>query len=59
MVFGAKVTKYRAIVKVSLVGQVSLAQKARLDDSMLEYNADGLAALETWERRSDLVVIAR
>jgi DNA repair exonuclease SbcCD nuclease subunit len=54
--FSGLSNKYRAIVKVSLVGQVSLAQKARLD-SMLEYNADGLAALETWERRSDLIVI--
>ena len=48
--------KYRAIVKVSLVGQVSLAQKARLDD-ILEHNSDLFAALETWERRSDLIVI--
>ena len=48
--------KDRAIVKVSLVGQVSLAQKARLD-AILEHNADLLGALETWERRSDLIVI--
>ncbi len=48
--------KDRTIVKVSLTGQVSLAQKARLD-SVLDHNADLLAALETWERRSDLVVI--
>ena len=48
--------KDRTIVKVSLTGQVSLAQKARLD-SILDHNADLLAALETWERRSDLVVI--
>ena len=48
--------KDRAIVKVSLVGQVSLAQKARLD-AILEHNVDLLGALETWERRSDLIVI--
>ena len=48
--------KDRAIVKLALVGQVSLAQKARLD-AMLEHNADLLGALETWERRTDLVVI--
>ena len=48
--------KDRAIVKLTMVGQVSLAQKARLD-AMLEYNAELLAALETWERHSDLIVI--
>ena len=48
--------KDRTIVKVSMVGQVSVAQKARLDD-LLEHQADLLAALETWERHSDLVVI--
>ena len=49
--------KDRTIVKLSLVGQVSVAQKARLD-GLLEHHADLLAAIETWERRSDLVVIA-
>ncbi len=48
--------KERTIVKVSLVGQVSLAQKARLD-GLLDHHSDLLAALETWERRSDLVVL--
>ncbi len=48
--------KDRTIVKVSMVGQVSVAQKARLDE-LLEHHADLLAALETWEKRSDLVVI--
>ena len=48
--------KDRTIVKVSMVGQVSVAQKARLDE-LLEHHADLLAAIETWERRSDLVVI--
>ena len=49
--------KDRTIVKISLVGQVSVAQKARLD-GILEHNADLLAALEAWERRSDLVVLS-
>ncbi len=48
--------KDRTIVKLALVGQVSLAQKARLDD-LLEHHIDLFAALETWERRSDLVVV--
>ena len=48
--------KDRTIVKVSMVGQVSVAQKARLDE-LLEHHADLLAAIETWEKRSDLVVI--
>ena len=48
--------KDRTIVKVSMVGQVSVAQKARLDE-LLEHHADLLAAFETWERHSDLVVI--
>ena len=48
--------KDRTIAKVSVIGQVSVAQKARLD-SVLEHNADLLAALETWERQSDLIVV--
>ena len=48
--------KDRTIVKLSMVGQVSLARNARID-LILEHNADLLAALETWERRSELVVL--
>ncbi len=48
--------KERTIVKVSLVGQISLALKARLD-GLVDHHTDLLAALETWERRSDLVVL--
>ena len=48
--------KDRCIVKLGLVGQVSLAQRARLD-GILKHGVDLLAALETWERRSDLVVV--
>ena len=48
--------KDRTIARLSMVGELSLAQKARLDD-IVEHSADLLAALETWERRSDLVVV--
>ena len=48
--------KERTIVKLSLVGQVSIAQKARLDRLLADF-ADLLAALQRWERRSDLVVV--
>ena len=48
--------KDRTILKMSIVGEVSVAQKARLD-KVMEHNADLLAALEIWERRSDLVVV--
>ena len=48
--------KERTIVKLSLVGQVSIAQNARLD-RLLDGFADLLAALQRWERRSDLVVV--
>lgn len=45
-----------AIVRLALVGQVSLAQKARLED-LLNHHSDLFAALEIWKRRSDLVVV--
>ena len=48
--------KDRCIVKLGLVGQVSLVQRVRLD-GILEHNRDLFAALEYWERRSDLVVV--
>ena len=48
--------KERTIVKLSLVGQVSIAQNARLD-RLLDGFDDLLAALQRWERRSDLVVV--
>ncbi len=48
--------KERAIVKLGLVGAVSLAQKARLEE-VLEHNRDLFAALDDWESRSELVVI--
>ena len=48
--------KDRTIVKVSIVGQISVAQKARIDE-VLEHHTDLLAAIERWESHSDLVVI--
>ncbi len=53
---GGLVDKERTILKLALVGQISLAQKARLD-SLLDDCTDLFAALETWERRSDLAVL--
>jgi DNA repair exonuclease SbcCD nuclease subunit len=46
----------RSIVKLSMVGQLSIAQKAALD-SVLDHHEALLAALEIWDRRSDLVVL--
>ena len=48
--------KERTILKLSLVGQLSLAQKARLDE-LIDHHSDLLAAVEVGERRSDLVVL--
>ncbi len=48
--------KNRTIVRLGLVGQLSLAEKARLDH-LLAHHTDLLAALEGWERRIDLVVL--
>jgi DNA repair exonuclease SbcCD nuclease subunit len=48
--------KARTIVKLSLVGQLSLADMDRLE-ATLDLASDLLGALERWERRSDLVVL--
>ena len=48
--------KDRTIVKLGLVGAVSLAQNARLEE-ILEHDRDLFAALDDWERREDLVVV--
>jgi DNA repair exonuclease SbcCD nuclease subunit len=48
--------KARTIVKLSLVGQLSLADMDRLE-STLRHAADLLGALERWERRCDLVAL--
>lgn len=48
--------KARTIVRLGLVGQLSLAEKARLD-ALLSHRVDLFASLEGWERRIDLVVL--
>jgi DNA repair exonuclease SbcCD nuclease subunit len=48
--------KARTIVRLGLVGQLSLAEKARLD-ALLAHRVDLFASLEGWERRIDLVVL--
>jgi DNA repair exonuclease SbcCD nuclease subunit len=48
--------KARTIVKLSLVGQLSLADMDRLE-AALAHASDLLGALERWERRSDLVAL--
>jgi DNA repair exonuclease SbcCD nuclease subunit len=48
--------KARTIVKLSLVGQLSLADMDRLEFA-LDHASDLLGALERWERRSDLVAL--
>jgi DNA repair exonuclease SbcCD nuclease subunit len=48
--------KARTIVKLSLVGQLSLADMNRLE-AALDHASDLLGALERWERRSDLVAL--
>jgi hypothetical protein len=48
--------KARTIVKLSLVGQLSLADMDRLETS-LSHASDLLGSLERWERRSDLVAL--
>jgi len=52
----AQPDKARTIVRLALVGQLSLAEKARLD-ALLAHHADLFASLEGWERRIDLVVL--
>jgi DNA repair exonuclease SbcCD nuclease subunit len=47
--------KRATVVKLSFVGTLSLADKARLED-VLEYFEDLFAALETWERHTELAV---
>jgi DNA repair exonuclease SbcCD nuclease subunit len=48
--------KARTIVKLSLVGQLSLADMDRLE-ATLDHASDLLGALERWERRCDLVAL--
>jgi len=48
--------KATTIVRVVLVGQLSLADKAHLD-TVLEHHRDLFGSLNTWERHTDLVVL--
>lgn len=48
--------KARTIVRLGLVGQLSLAERARLD-SLLAHHGDLLGCLEAWGRRIDLIVL--
>lgn len=48
--------KRRTVVKLSFVGTLNLRDKARLDGA-LEHFADLFAALETWERHTELSVL--
>lgn len=48
--------KDRSIVKVAVVGQLSLADKVRLDE-VLDHHADLLGALERCQLRSNLIVL--
>jgi DNA repair exonuclease SbcCD nuclease subunit len=43
------------VLKLSFVGTLNLADKAHLDE-ILEHHSDLFAALETWERQTELVV---
>lgn len=48
--------KERTVLKLALVGQITLVQSGRLD-RLLEQCADSFAAVEKWERRTDLHVL--
>jgi DNA repair exonuclease SbcCD nuclease subunit len=48
--------KARCIVKVGLVGQLSLGDMARVD-ALLDHHRDLLAALEAWDGHSQLVAL--
>ena len=53
---GEQTEKDRTIVRLAFVGTVSIRQKARLD-SIVEHFSDLYAAIEIWERRTDLAVL--
>ncbi len=48
--------KSRTIVRHALRGQLSLAERDRLD-RLLDHHGDLLASLQGWERRTDLVTV--
>ncbi len=47
--------KRSTVTKLSFVGTVNLADKAHLDE-ILQHHSDLFAALDTWERQTELVV---
>lgn len=49
--------KERTILKLSFVGTLNLAGRAELDD-VLAHHAEMFAAIEQWERHTDLVLLA-
>lgn len=49
--------KDRTILKLSFVGALNLAGRAELDD-VLAHHAEMFAAIEQWERHTDLVLLA-
>ena len=48
--------KERTIVRLGLVGSLSVADKARVDDLLIDYE-DHFASLWIWERHTDLAVL--
>jgi DNA repair exonuclease SbcCD nuclease subunit len=52
----AQPDKDRTIVRLALVGQLSLSEQAALDD-VLDHHRDLFAAVEVWAPSSDLVVL--
>jgi DNA repair exonuclease SbcCD nuclease subunit len=48
--------KATTIVRLVLVGQLSLADRARLD-TVLDHHGDLFGSLNTWERHTDLIVL--
>ena len=49
--------KERTILKLSFVGTLNLVGRAELDD-VLAHHAEMFAAIEQWERHTDLVLLA-
>ena len=49
--------KERTILKLSFIGALNLAGRAELDD-VLAHHAEMFAAIEQWERHTDLVLLA-
>ena len=52
---GERPAKDRAIVKLKLRGTISITERAQLDE-LLQRNRDLYAAIEEWERHTDIVV---